>query len=876
MATAWHAVDVTTIESHPPQPAGDGAGNTLPRDAAPSWPAIFLRQFKSILILILGVAALLAFMVGERLDAVAILAIVILNAGLGFAQEWKAETTLHNLRRMLAPRCRVLRNGVAVEIDAALLVPGDRVLLAAGSAVPADLRLIRITNLKADESALTGESGALSKTINALPADTPLAERTNMAWMGTHIVNGHGEGIVTAIGTGTEFGRIACLARTINEGQTHLQKHLDILARQLGAFALFISAAVIIIGIVSGHDIAHMMMTGISLAVAAIPEGLPAVVTITLALGIGAMARRRALLRHLQAAETLGAVSVICTDKTGTLTRNEMTLQKIWLADGEIDISGAGYIPEGVFTGNNNIITPAARPALITFLETGRACNSAAVIQKNAQWHITGSATEAALLVAAMKAGMDQHNPANVSTEFSFNSDRKRMSIVTAHDGALIAHVKGAPESLLSLCTHILIGTKTVPITDENRAAINAACADFANGGLRTLALARRMLSAETPLTEQTAESGLTFVGIAGLIDPPRPEAAQALALARSAGIRVIVITGDSADTARAVTGQIGLSITSTITGTELATMDDDTLKQRLAAGDCLFARAVPEDKYRIVMALQAQGHLVAMTGDGVNDAPALKQADIGIAMGIRGTDVAKSASDIILTDDNFSTIVAAIEEGRRQYDNIRKFVQFLVAHSIGEVAAVFLNILSGAPLILLPVQILWINLATDSITALALSVEKAEDNIMRGAPRDPNAPIITRRAMISLGAAGLYIGFVTLALFHHYLPQSTKMASTIAFTTIVITAQALVIGFRSFTRPLSVAGWFSNPWLLAAIAFIICLHAAALYHPLLQAALHTVPLSLQDWALIAAVALPLLAVPEIVKIIRYRKERRL
>ena len=874
MATAWHTVTTAAIESRPPQAPAGTHGTTLPRDAAPSWPAIFLRQFKSILILILAVAAVLAFMVGERLDAVAILAIVIVNAALGFAQEWKAETTLHNLRRMLTPRCRVLRDGQAVEIDAVLLVPGDRVLLAAGSAVPADLRLVRVTNLKADESALTGESGALSKTTDALAADTPLAERTNMAWMGTHIVNGHGEGIVTAIGPDTEFGRIASLARNIDEGQTHLQKHLDILARQLGSFALAVSAAVIIIGILSGHDIPHMMMTGISLAVAAIPEGLPAVVTITLALGIGAMARRRALLRHLQAAETLGAVSVICTDKTGTLTRNEMTLQKIWLADGEIIISGAGYIPQGTFTRNGETITPGAQPALTAFLETGRACNSAHVAQRDGQWHITGSATEAALLVAAMKAGMGQDNPDTTAAEFSFNSARKRMAVVTVRDGAHTAHVKGAPESLLPLCDQILVGTDVVAITAEHRAAIESACAAFAQGGLRTLALARRALPAGAAITEQTAETGLTFLGIAGIIDPPRPEAAQALASARSAGIRVIVITGDSADTARAVAGQIGLPAARAITGRELAAMDDIVLAERLATGDALFARTVPEDKYRIVRALQAQGHLVAMTGDGVNDAPALKQADIGIAMGIRGTDVAKSASDIVLTDDNFATIVAAVEEGRRQYDNIRKFVQFLVAHSIGEVAAVFLNILSGAPLILLPVQILWINLATDSITALALSVEKAENNIMRSAPRDPAAPIITRRAMLLLGAAGLYIGLVTLALFHLYLPQSQPLASTIAFTTIVVTAQALVIGFRSFTRPLYAAGWLSNPWLLAAIAFILFLHAAALYHPLLQAALHTVPLSPHDWGLIALAALPLLAVPEIVKTVRYRKER--
>lgn len=866
--TPWHALDIEEIRQSLRQGRKPYGPNRLDEGGVTRWPVILARQFKGLLVLILAIAVILSLLVGEKIDALAILAIIVLNAFLGFLQEWKAETALQNLKKMLAPRCRVVRNGQEQEINAEGLIPGDLVLLSTGNAVPADIRLTTATDLKTDESALTGESLLADKDTGMLPADTPVAERRNMVWMGTHVVNGHAEGLVVSTGMDTEFGRIAQLTDDIRETQTRLQKHLEILGSQLGILALVVSFAVILIGLIGGGDLAQVLMTGISLAVAAVPEGLPAVVTITLALGVSAMARKKALLRRLQAAETLGAVSVICTDKTGTLTKNEMTVQKIWLPDGEIDVSGAGYDPCGEFSKNCCVIEASRHNGLMAFLDTARKCNHARIEKSEQGWRAIGSPTEAALIVAAEKAGLMQEHGAVMDAEYAFSSTRKRMSVVENAGDERIVHVKGAPETLLALCSHILVDEKGETLTEQHKAAVETACRNFAGKGLRILALARKNLPANAIINEGTAESDLTFLGIAGVIDPPRPEVSKALAMTQSAGIRVIVITGDSPDTALAISRQIGLRESKAVTGVETANMTDDDLALLLQR-DVLFARTVPEDKFRIVKLLQAQGKLVAMTGDGVNDAPALKQADIGIAMGIRGTDVAKGAADIVLTDDNFASIVAAVEEGRRQYANIRKFVQFLTAHSIGEVSAVFFNILFGGPLILLPVQILWINLATDSVTALALSVEKAEKNIMSEPPRPINQALIDKASLVVMGLPGLYIGLTTLALFEFYLDQSYALASTVAFTNIVMTAQVLALTFRSLHGPVSSIGWFSNPWILLAITSMTVMQMAAIYIPAFQKVLHTVPLSGWEWFFILMVMLPLFAVPEIYKTVK-------
>jgi P-type Ca2+ transporter type 2C len=871
MKKPWHALTIEEIDKTLKAEKGEPGLNKLEGGDSVRWPELLFRQFKSVLVLILVVAAVLSYWVGDAIDAFAIVVIIILNATLGFVQEWKAETALQSLKSILSPKCRVLVDGREREILSENLVPGDWVVLRAGNAVPADIRLAVLTDLRADESALTGESTTVRKMTDTVPEDSALTDRCNMVWMGTSIVNGHAEGVVVATGMDTEFGRIAELTGGIAQTQTRLQKSLDLLARQLGLLALLVSTVVIAVGWWWGKNLVQMLMTGISLAVAAVPEGLPAVVTITLAIGMSAMARKKALLRHMQAAETLGAVSVICTDKTGTLTKNEMTVQTFWTAGGVFDVSGAGYAPDGDFSKDGARIDPLADADLLAVLDAGRKCTHATVTKSAKGWAISGSPTEAALIVAAQKAGLPAVDPATLIQEYAFNSDRKRMSVIEKTPQGVTVHVKGAPEVLLQLAGFVLVDGQEVAITDGLRATIRAAYEGIAKGGVRTLALARKSLpSAAQDITEQDAESDLVFLGFAGISDPPRAEVGAALVKAQKAGIRVIMITGDSPDTALAIGRQIGLNARKAVTGKDMAGMSDAALSELLAQ-DIMFARTVPEDKYRLVKLLQAQGQLVAMTGDGVNDAPALKQADIGIAMGMRGTDVARSASDIVLMDDDFTSIIAAVEEGRRQYANIRKFVYFLTSHSIGEVSAVFLNILIGGPLILLPIQILWINLATDGITALSLSVEKAETSIMDEPPRPDSQPLLDAKTMLILGVAGLYVGISTLLLFEYYLKYSEVLATTMAFTTIVMTAQVMALSFRSLHSPLTSIGWFSNPWILGAILVTTAMQAAALYTPVLQRILHTAPLSGQDLLVIGAVVLPLLVVPEIWKALQQR-----
>lgn len=833
------------------------------------WYVVFARQFLSGLILILAAAAAIALVIGEVTDALTIMAIVVLNGILGFVQEWKAERAIEALQGMLSPRCTAVRDGGEREIDAAALVPGDIVLLSIGDRVPADLRLIEALNLRVDESSLTGESVSVNKSIDPAEATAPLAERSSVAWMGTSVTNGRAYGVVVATGMETEFGRIAELTQTVGEEPTPLQRKLGVLGKQLGILAIGISIVVGTTGWLLGKSLLEMFLTGVSLAVAVVPEGLPAVVTITLALGIRAMVGRRALLRRLQAAETLGAATVICTDKTGTLTQNEMTVQRIWLPAGEIEVSGTGYAPSGDFGVNGHKIAPDNRHDLLTLLETGLRCNHARIYKDADGWREIGEPTEAALVVAACKAGLHPEDPSHSVTEFSFNSLRKRMTIVEHRPEGLIAHVKGAPEVILARSGHILDGTRERELSGTDREAANAAYQALAAQGLRTLAVARRSLPRGIALDEEHVERDLTLLGIVGIIDPPRPEVPDAIRLAYSAGIRVIMITGDASATALAIARRIGLRATRAITGSELSGMDDAGLRAALEA-DALFARTTPEHKLRIVTLLQEMGHVAGMTGDGVNDAPALKKADIGIAMGIRGTDVAKGASDMVLTDDNFASIVGAVEEGRRQYDNIQKFVRYLLSSNTGEVIAIFVNILVGGPLILLPVQILWMNLVTDGMTAVALGVEPVEKGIMHRPPRSPRDPILDRLGILMILLLGGYLGAGTLWLFHHYLDSGQEnalaLAQTAAFTGLILLEKVNVFNFRSLREPLAAIGFFSNPWLLLAWVTTVGLQVCAVYVPFLQEALHTVPLGWTDWGLMLAVAAPVFVVLETVK----------
>jgi len=834
------------------------------------WYRILIRQFTDVLILILLVASGISFAIGELGDAVTILAIVLLNGILGFVQEFKAERAIEALQKMLSPQCKVVRDGKRRRIDASRLVPGDIVLLEIGDRVPADLRLLEAVNLKVDESALTGESVPVTKERSTVPEAAPLAERRNMVWMGTTVTNGYARGVVVATGMATEFGKIARLTSEVERAPTPLQRKLATLGKKLGILSVAISALVAIVGYLFGKDLMEMFLTGVSLAVAVVPEGLPAVVTITLALGVKAMVRRNALLRRLQAAENLGSANVICTDKTGTLTRNQMTVKKIWLFGGEIDVTGSGYDPAGHFEEGGRKIDYRGRRDLLLLLKTGLLCNHASLTKEEGGWRTGGEPTEASLIVAAYKAWLAPGEPKIVS-EFSFNSERKRMTVVVEEGEERVAYVKGAPEVLLERASHYYDGTETKSLDESARKRFEAAYLELAGHGLRTLAMAKRTLPPDTKLDPDDVERELTLLGIVGIIDPPRPEVPEAIRTAQRAGIRVVMITGDAPLTALAIAREVGLETTRAVTGSELAGMEDDSLKRALKEG-AVFARTTPQEKLRIVTVLQADGLVTAMTGDGVNDAPALKRADIGIAMGQRGTDVAKGAADMILLDDNFASIVNAVREGRRQYDNIKKFVTYLLSSNTGEVIAIFVNILLGGPLILLPVQILWMNLVTDGMTAVALGLEPAEKGIMERPPRSVNAPFLQLRGVVMILLLGSYIGFGSLWLFHHYLSsalpehEAVALAQTVAFTGIIILEKMNVFNYRSLHAPMPLIGFFTNPWILGAWIATVGLQVAAVYVPFLQDALHTVALGWEEWLLIFEVALPIFVVVELYK----------
>jgi len=849
--------------------------NELVRIARTPWYKVFLRQFTNVLILILFVAAGISLVIGEMGDAITILVIIVLNGILGFIQEYKAENAIEALRKMLHPSCKVLRESKEQIIDAKELVPGDIVLLEIGDKIPADLRLLASFNLKIDESSLTGESVSVSKNTEPVDNNIPLSEQSCIAWMGTSVVNGRGTGIVVETGMQTQFGKIADMTQRAETEVTPLQKKLAILGKKLGFYSVSISVLVALVGWILGKDLLEMFLTGVALAVAVVPEGLPAVVTITLALGIKAMAKQKALLRRLQAAETLGAATTICTDKTGTLTQNQMTVKKIWLPSGEVEVTGSGYDPAGHFEINGKKIDYKNNADLIMLLKSALLCNHAKV-QKNDfdWWEVIGEPTEAALIVAAYKAWLHSDGNDTAAGEFSFNSTRKRMSIIVDEKGTLTAYVKGAPEVIFERSTQIFIDGQVCTLDEAHKKEIETAYKEMAKSGLRTLAIAFHTLSKDTKLTEESVENNLIFLGIAGIIDPPHEEVPEAIKMAKTAGIDIIMITGDNPDTAISIARSVGLEVDRAITSYDLSKMDDNTLAEVLEK-KVLFARARPEDKLRIVKILKSRDEVVAMTGDGVNDAPALKEADVGIAMGKKGTDVAKSASDIVLTDDNFASIINAVKEGRREYDNIQKFVLYLLASNSGEVIAIFINILLGGPLILIPVQILWMNLVTDGMTAVALGVEPANKGIMNRPARDIHQPILDRQGIIMIVVLGTYIGLATLWLFHYYISKDPEngimLAQTVAFTGIIILEKMNVLNFRSLHEPMTSIGFFTNKWLLLAIVFTISLQACAVYVPFLQEALHTTAMGWKDWGIILLVALPIFMITEIYKWIRWK-----
>ncbi|MBT8476980.1 MAG: cation-transporting P-type ATPase, partial [Alphaproteobacteria bacterium] len=670
-----------------------------------------------------------------------------------------------------------------------------------------------------DESVLTGESVPIQKSGGT----------DERAFAGTAVVAGHAEAVVSAIGAQTEFGQIAELTGLAEGKQTHLQRHLGRLARQLGVAALGIAFSIGALGILSGRDVTEMMMTALSLSVAIVPEGLPAVVTITLALGAAAMVRQRALVRRLQAVETLGAASVICTDKTGTLTENKMTATHIWTLDRAYEVTGTGYDPAGHIEAEGQRIRAADDPGLRALLEVGLVCTHARLTHRGADWAMSGAPTEGALVTLGFKGWHPMPRENAVIAEVPFNSERKLMSVIYQGDDEARMLTKGAPEAVLDRATKRFNPSGDRPLTGEDRERIRAAYVAMAEDGMRVIALARRSSDGH-----DIEERDLSFLGLVGLIDPPRAEVRSAIAAAQSAGIRVLMITGDSPITAQTIAGQVGLPTGATLTGSELEAMDDASLT-RLLREDVIFARARPADKMRIVTALQADHQIVAMTGDGVNDAPALKRADIGVAMGIRGTDVAREASDLVLLDDNFATIVAAIGEGRRQFTNIRKFVRYLLSSNAGEIVALVINITIGGPLIFLATQILWMNLVTDGVTAVALGLERAEPDHMENPPREKDTPVLDRWGLGVICLMGLYSGTACYWIFTQHLPGGAELARTTAFTAMVSFEKISVFAFRSLHLPCWRIGWLSNPLLLCALVSTMGAQAAAVYWPPLQ-----------------------------------------
>lgn len=838
-----------------------------------TWLTILISQFTSPLVLVLIGAAILSAIVHDVKDAVVIGAILVLNGLIGFVQEYRADKSMKALQRLTVPSVRVRRDGAETAVPATEIVPGDVVLLQAGDVTPADARISVAANLRVDESALTGESQPVDKSESALvDADTPLADRCNMVYRGTAVVYGRGEAVVVATGMATELGAIAALLQTTEDTSTPLQRRLADLGKALAVWALGLCAGIMLLGIVRGEPAREMLMTAVALAVAAIPEGLPAVVTIALALGARRMAARNALVRSLPAVEGLGAVTVICTDKTGTLTRNEMTVTHI-LADGvQWEVSGVGYEPVGELRAVDGE-TDAARKGLQRLLTAGVLCNDA-VLRTDAgegKSRLVGDPTEGALLVVALKAGIDPQALRTAmprGAEVPFSSETKRMATLHQADGVPLVAAKGSPETLLTACSRIYRSGHEQVLDDATRKAILEQVEQLASRGRRVLALADRHHDA-MPL-----DSDLTFLGLVGMIDPPRAEARDAVAECRTAGIRPVMITGDHRLTAEAIATELGIMQPgdTSMDGRELDALGLGELEKRIEHV-AVYARVTPHHKLKLVEALQAKGQIVSMTGDGVNDAPALRQADIGVAMGLTGTDVAREASRLVLADDNFATIVAAVREGRVIFDNMRKFLRFLLNTNLAEVLTLLVALLLGWPVPLLALQILWVNLVTDGLPALALGFEPASPDVMRRPPRDPRQGIFTGPMVRAIALNGAFMAAAVLLLMR--LGEDLEYQRTLAVTTLALAQMANCLACRSEHRLVVEIGFFSNPHMVGAVALTVAAQVALVYVPFLQDAFKTVSLSPTDLGLCFAVSGLLFLLLELQKIIARSWARR-
>lgn len=864
--------------------------NDLKEEDKKSFLSKVIAQFSDFLILILIGAAIISFAVGESKDAIVIIAIVIVNAFLGIYQEGRAEKALDALKKMSSPNAKVIRNGILEVVPANTLVPGDIVSLDAGDIIPADLRLVESSNLKIEEASLTGESVPVEKDSNAaFEEEVSLGDRKNMAYMSTAVTYGRGKGVVIGTGHNTEIGKIATMIQSFEDEATPLQKQLNHLGKILGLTTIIICIAVFGIGLLQGRGALEMFMVAISLAVAAIPEGLPAIVTIVLAIGMNRMVKRHAIVKKLLAVETLGSTTIICSDKTGTLTQNEMTVVKVF-ADGKIiDVTGGGYDPVGEFKLEENNIRTEDIGDLQTLLSISALANDADLENTPDGYKVIGDPTEGALITLAGKGGINKHT---INTEFPrveeipFDSDRKMMT--TFHKdyipNKIVSFTKGAPDIIINRCNRISIYGKISEFDDEMKKEVLKVNSYFSKDALRVLAFAYKEYN-ELPkgISSDLNEIDMTFVGLVGMIDPARPEAKDAIAKCKEAGIKTVMITGDYKETAFAIAKELGMaeSIDEAMMGAELNNISDEDLKE-VVKNVKVYARVSPEHKVRIVSALKANGEITAMTGDGVNDALALKRADIGVSMGITGTDVAKNTAEMILTDDNFASIVSAVEEGRIIFSNIKKFVFFLLSCNIGEIFLVFTSILLGWEVPLLPIQLLWLNLVTDSFPALALGVEPGEPDIMQQKPRNTNEPIINRNMTLSIVLQSIAVAGGSLLAYywgmHHYpieydafgkvIEASLIPARTITFATLITAELLRAYSSRSQKYTLFKIGFFTNKNMVYSTLFAFLLLVVVLYIPFMQNIFYTFPLGVLDWEIVLSFAFIPLITGEIGKVI--------
>ncbi len=878
VAYAWHTLPVDIVLSHlSSSPHGladlEAEGrltlygpNELEAPHRVSPWAVLAGQFKDVLIIILLIATAISAFLGHGIEAIAIAVIVLFAVVLGFVQEYRAERAIEALRRMAAPTVAVIRGGQEIEIPARQLVPGDLILLHAGDKVAADARLIESINLQVDEAALTGESVAVEKDTEPLGGeDLALGDRSNMVFGGTVVTYGRGRAVVVGTGMDTQFGRIAKMLQSVESGKTPLQQNLDKVGRVLALAAFVVVAAIVAAGALRGQPLLEMFIFGIALAVAVVPEALPAVVTISLAIGVQRMSKRNALVRRLPAVETLGSTSVICSDKTGTLTKDEMTARELHTAERTVAISGSGYQPEGEFSLDGSAVEPS--PQEMELLLAAALVSDAHLVRddEHGGWHIKGDPTEGAMIVAAAKAGLrkddlDLQFPR--IGEIPFTSETKRMTTLHSVENGQVAYAKGAPETILDSCARHLTGQGEVSLGDADRNAILETVQRMAAKALRVLAVATK---ADASLGD--AERDMTFLGLIGMIDPPRPEAKAAIEQCEQAGIRVVVITGDHPLTAQAVARELGLfKAGRAVTGPELEEMSEEELRRDVETIE-VYSRVSPAHKLRVVTALQERGHVAAMTGDGVNDAPALKKADIGVAMGITGTDVSKEAASMTLTDDNFASIVAAVEEGRGIFENIKKYLMYLLSSNIGEIGLMAGATIAGLPLPLTAVQILYVNLATDGLPALALAVDPPEDDLMQRPPRNARTGVFTRPVVILMVIGGLWSTAANLGLFTWALRSGRGVAEamTMTFVSLVLIQFFKAYNFRSdrrsiFHRP------FANKWLNLAILWELALLIVIVTFPPLREPFGTYALSQNDWLITIGVALTISPVLELAK----------